>query len=128
MNTIYNKIFELSKNVYSKTIASDIVPIKPSNKNETIKIPYHWFNKKFDGRLISKETINWKNIKKGDVLIHGELSNDKNPSYITLTKVNGKHWEYFENGYYKSTSPEFCHWVVKGQKNCNGKIMRIKYE
>lgn len=126
MNTIYNNILELSKNVYSKTIASDIVPIKPSNENESIKIPYHWLNKKFDGRLISKETINWRKIKKGNVLIHGDLSNDKKPSYITLTCVDDKYWGYFEDGYYKSTSPEYCHWLVKGQKHCNGKLIRIE--
>lgn len=82
----------------------------------------------YDGREISEETINWKDIKVGDVVIQGFSLNNKLCEYITLTFVEGKYWEYFENGYYKSTSPEFCHWVVRGQKHCNGKLKRIIYE
>ena len=82
----------------------------------------------YDGREISEETVNWKDIKVGDVVIQGFSLNHKLCEYITLTFVEGKYWEYFENGYYKSTSPEFCHWVVRGQKHCNGKLKRIIYE
>lgn len=82
----------------------------------------------YDGREISEETVNWKDIKVGDVVIQGFSLNNKLCEYITLTFVEGKYWEYFENGYYKSTSPEFCHWVVRGQKHCNGKLKRIIYE
>ena len=78
----------------------------------------------YDNRIVSDDVINWKEIKKGDVIIHGFLT-DKNIEYITLTHVDGKYWEYFENGYYKSTSPEFCHWLVKGQKHCGGKLISI---
>jgi hypothetical protein len=81
----------------------------------------------YDGREISKEIVNWKDIKVGDVLIQGSLKKG-NGEYITLTTVDGKYWEYFENGYYKSTSPEFCHWVIRGQKHCDGKLKRIVYE
>lgn len=82
----------------------------------------------YDGREISEETVNWKDIKVGDVVIQGFSLNNKLCEYITLTFVEGKYWEYFENGYYKSTSPEFCHWVVREQKHCNGKLKRIIYE
>lgn len=82
----------------------------------------------YDGREILEETVNWKDIKVGDVVIQGFSLNNKLCEYITLTFVEGKYWEYFENGYYKSTSPEFCHWVVRGQKHCNGKLKRIIYE
>ena len=82
----------------------------------------------YDGREISEETVNWKDIKVGDVVIQGFSLNNKLCEYITLTFVEGKYWEYFENGYYKSTSPEFCHWVVRGQTPSNGKLKRIIYE
>ena len=81
----------------------------------------------YDGREISTESVSWKDIKVGDVVIEGFL-NSKLCEYVTLTNVDGKYWEYFDNGYYKSTSPEFCHWVVKGQKHCDGKLKRIIYE
>jgi elongation factor P hydroxylase len=81
----------------------------------------------YDSREITEDTVNWKDIKVGDVVIEGFL-NSELCEYITLTNVDGKYWEYFENGYYKSTSPEFCHWLVKGQKHCDGKLKRIIYE
>lgn len=84
-------------------------------------------NLTYDGREVSNETINWEDVKIGDVVIQGFLSKEK-CEYITLTNIDGKYWEYFENGYYKSTSPEFCHWLIKGQKNCDGKIIHINYK
>ena len=82
-------------------------------------------NTKCDGRTFSLEKIHWSEIKKGDVVVHGNI---ENVSYITLTNVDGKYWEYFENGYYKSTTPEFCHWKVVGQKNCDGILKPIDYD
>ena len=85
-------------------------------------------NTQCDGRTFSIEKVNWKNIKKGDVVVHGFIKND-DVTYITLTNVDGKYWEYFEDGYYKSTTPEFCHWLVIGQKNCSGSLLiPIEYD
>jgi hypothetical protein len=80
----------------------------------------------YDGRKIVSDTIDWKNVQKGDIVLEGI----KNEKYRTLTDVQGTYWEYFDenDGYYHDTSPEFCHWKVVGQKNCNsGKIMKIIY-
>lgn len=85
-------------------------------------------NTKCDGRTFSEDKIDWKKIKKGDVVIHGFIKDD-NVNYITLSNVDGKYWEYFEDGYYKSTTPEFCHWLVVGQKNCGGSaLIHIEYD
>ena len=119
------QLFDISLKVYKQLLASDIVPITPNNENKTIKIPEHWLKKEIDDRIVSNEIINWRKIKKGDVVVHGNVLNDK-INYITLTYVDGKYWEYFEDGYYKSTSPEYCHWLVKGQKHCNGKLIKIE--
>lgn len=75
---------------------------------------------KIDGRVVSKDVICYDKLKSGDVVVHGNTLN-----YITLTNVEGKYFEYFDNGYYKSTSIEFCHWLVCGQKNCDGKFVKI---
>lgn len=126
MKTKLNKqLFDMSLKIYQKLLANDIVPIIPNDENETIKIPEHWFKKEIDGRIISNEIISYRKIKKGDVVIHGSILSDK-INYITLTYVDGKYWEYFEDGYYKSTSPEFCHWLVKGQRHCDGKLIKIE--
>ena len=83
---------------------------------------------KCDGRTLSLEKIHWSKIKAGDVVVHGFIK-ENNVSYITLTNVDGKYWEYYEDGYYKSTTPEFCHWKVVGQKNCGGGILKpIEYD
>lgn len=73
-----------------------------------------------DGRLITDKTISWKNIKSGDIVIEG-----KNLSYRIITKVYGKNWEYFEDGYYKETKPEYCQYKVNGQKNAGGELIKI---
>lgn len=80
----------------------------------------------FDGRVFSEETIDWHSVCCGDVVIEGDVYT---PSmYRTLTQVDGKNWEYFGGGYYCSTSPEFCHWLVRGQKRTDeGKLIRIIY-
>jgi hypothetical protein len=82
--------------------------------------------KYFDGRLISDNKIDWKEIKVGDVVLEGDVVDKK--SYRILTQVDGKYWEYFEDGYYKSTSPEYCHWLIKGQKMSNGELIYINYK
>jgi hypothetical protein len=81
---------------------------------------------KYDEREISNESIRWENIKRGDVVLEG----NKNENYRILTDVQDKHWEYFDtdDGYYHSTSPEYCHWKVEGQKGCKGKIIKIEYK
>ena len=80
----------------------------------------------FDSReLDSLARVDYKTIKPGDVVIEGDLM--ANPSYRTLTQVNGKNWVYFKDGFYHSTSPQYCHWLVKGQKHCEGKLLSIDY-
>ena len=81
-------------------------------------------NNIFDGRRFSNFEISSEYVKAGDIVLEGDGLNFK---YRILTKVDGKHWEYFENGYYFSTSPEYCHWLVKGQKNCSGELIKIIY-
>ena len=77
----------------------------------------------FDGRRFSDFEISSKFIKAGDIVLEGD---GPHFSYRILTSVDGKHWEYFEDGYYHSTSPEYCHWLVKGQKNCsNSELVKI---
>lgn len=83
-----------------------------------------------DGRVLSEDTIDWKEIKAGDVVIEGKLKRIKDIDswYRTLTQVDGKYWEYFDNGYYHATSPENCEWLVSGQKMCDGsKLIKIVY-
>ena len=77
----------------------------------------------FDNRLITDKTIDWKKIRKGDVVLEGI----KNHSYRVLTSVDNEYWEYFDDGYFKSTSPEYCHWLVVGQKNAGGELIQIVY-
>lgn len=74
---------------------------------------------------ISKDTILWGDIRIGDVVIEG----DKNEQYRVLTGVDGKHWEYFDvnTGNYRSTSPEYCHYLVKGQLGCDRELIKIEY-
>ena len=81
-----------------------------------------------DGRYIIDKTIDWKDIKVGDVVIEG--NNIEKPAYRVLTDVDGNYWEYFdyESGYYKSTSPQFCHYLVIGQKKSNGVLKKINYK
>lgn len=79
----------------------------------------------YDGREITDDEVDWKEIKPGDIILEGDI--DKNPSYRVLTYVAGNYFEYFNNGYYCSTKPEYCHYLVKGQKGCGGKLIRIKY-
>lgn len=77
----------------------------------------------FDGRRFSNFEEPREYIKPGDIVLEGDGPNFK---YRTLTSVDGEYWEYFENGYYHSTSPKYCHWLVKGQKNCsNGELVKI---
>lgn len=86
---------------------------------------------KIDGRYISDKTIDWKDIKVGDVVIEGINSNNtEKHGYRVLTDVDGNYWEYFdtESGYYCSTSPEFCHYLIIGQKGANGYIKKINYK
>lgn len=80
----------------------------------------------FDGRKISNETIDWKEIKAGSVVLEGI----RNEQYRVLTTVDGEYWEYLSepDGYFHSTSPEYCHYLVVGQKNGNGKLVKITYK
>lgn len=78
---------------------------------------------RFDGRRFSDFEISSKYIKAGDIVLEG---NGPNFKYRTLTSVDGERWEYFDDGYYHLTSPEYCHWLVKGQKNClNSELVKI---
>jgi len=99
---------------------SDINKIIGNNKSVSSEIG------KYDGREISNESICWKDIKKGNVVLEG----NKNERYRILTDVQDEYWEYFDtdDGYYHSTSPEYCHWKVDGQKGSKGKIIKIEYE
>lgn len=80
----------------------------------------------FDGRKITNETIDWKEIKDGSVVLEGI----RNEQYRILTTVDGEYWEYLSetDGYLHSTSPEYCHYLVVGQKNANGKLIKIIYK
>lgn len=78
-------------------------------------------NAEFDGRIFTEEKIGWSEINVGDIVLEG----DEDYQYRTLTGIKGTYWCYFENGYYHSTSPEYCHWLVRGQKGCDGKLIRI---
>lgn len=85
----------------------------------------------YDGRIVSIDEISWKGIKMGDIVIEGDLApyGEEGPNYRVLTDVTGTDWEYFgQDGYYHSTSPEFCHWLVCGQKGCiGGELKPIKF-
>ena len=86
----------------------------------------------YDGRLVTDEEVNWKDVKVGDVVIEGDLDpyDELGPNYRILTDIDGPgYWEYFDrDGYYHSTSPEYCHWLVCGQKSCaGGELKHIKY-
>lgn len=77
----------------------------------------------FDGRRFSDFEISSKFIKAGDIVLEGSGPDFR---YRTLTSVYGERWEYFDDGYYHLTSPEYCHWLVKGQKNClNSELIKI---
>lgn len=80
----------------------------------------------FDGRKITNETIDWKEIKAGSVVLEGI----RNEQYRVLTTVDSEYWEYFSetDGYFHSTSPEYCHYLVVGQKNASGKLVKITYK
>lgn len=79
----------------------------------------------FDGRKITNETIDWREIKAGSVVLEGI----RNEQYRILTTVDGEYWEYLSetDGYLHSTSPEYCHYLVVGQKNARGKLVKIIY-
>jgi len=86
---------------------------------------YIFKNMIYDGRkALSAPFIDWKLIKVGDVVMEG----DDEPKYITLTQVDGKYWEYFENGFYHGTSPEYCHWLVRGNGGNKSYLMPIHYD
>ena len=80
----------------------------------------------FDGRKITNETIDWREIKAGSVVLEGI----RNEQYRILTTVDGEYWEYLgeTDGYLHSTSPEYCHYLVVGQKNAGGKLVKIIYK
>lgn len=78
----------------------------------------------FDKRLFCEDIqINWKDIKKGDVVLQGS----EDYKYRVLTDVSGTYWEYFDinDGYYHGLSPDYCHWLVIGQKCVGGKLIKI---
>ena len=74
---------------------------------------------------ICQETINWRYIKPGDVVLEGS----RNPKYRTLTNVDETYWEYLDpnDGFYHSTSPEYCHYLVKGQKFAERTLIKIEF-
>ena len=76
-----------------------------------------------DGPIISQETINWRDIKPGDVVLEGCRK------YRTLTNVDETYWEYLDpnDGFYHSTSPEYCHYLVKAQKSAGRKLIKIEF-
>ena len=93
------------------------------------KYGFKVYNNKFrymEKFVIGSEEIDWKEIKPGDVVVEGYLNLD--PKYRTITSVDGKHWEYFEDEHYHSTSPEYCHFILKGQPGAGGKLVKIGYE
>ena len=47
----------------------------------------------FDNRLITDKTIDWKKIRKCDVVLEGI----KNHSYRVLTSVDNEYLEYFDD-------------------------------
>ena len=73
---------------------------------------------------ICKETINWRDIKPGDVVLEGS----RDTKYRTLTNVDETYWEYLDpnDGFYHSTSPEYCHYLVKGQKSAGRTLIKIE--
>lgn len=99
-------------------------------RNEHVKMKFFekWKGQEFDGRKFTDETIPWQEIRIGDVVLEGFTEELTKDSYKTLTDVQGKHWEYLSNGHYHATSPEFCHWLVVGQSDCDGKLVYIEYE
>lgn len=74
---------------------------------------------------ICQETINWRDIKPGDVVLEGS----RNTKYRTLTNIDGTYWEYLDpnDGFYHSTSPEYCHYLVKCQKSAGRKLIKIEF-
>ena len=74
---------------------------------------------------ICQETINWCDIKPGDVVLEG----NRDTKYRTLTNVDGTYWEYLDpnDGFYHSTSPEYCHYLVKCQKSAGRKLIKIEF-
>lgn len=105
----------------------DPEPERQRHKDDKYAWQDTWIQlREFDGRPVSLDEVDWKDIKAGDVVIEGNhLSLGW---YRVLTQVDGKHWEYFEDGCYHSTSPEFCHWKVEGQKSSNGRLVEIRYK
>lgn len=75
--------------------------------------------------LICQETINWCDIKPGDVVLEG----NRDTKYRTLTNVDGTYWEYLDpnDGFYHNTSPEYCHYLVKDQKSAGRKLIKIEF-
>lgn len=80
----------------------------------------------FDERRFSDDIIDWRCIKDGDIVLEGDFDYH----YRVLTFVDGKYWEYFSenDGYYHSTSPEYCHWKIEGQKGGrDARLIKIDY-
>ena len=77
-------------------------------------------------KILYNETIDWHDIKPGDVVLEGI----RDLEYRVLTDVDGTYWEYLDpnDGYYHSTSPEYCHYLVKGQKSAGRNIIKIEYK
>lgn len=78
--------------------------------------------KNLDKLIFTNKEVFWRYIKPGDVVLEGDEPNFK---YRTITAVDLKYCEYFEDGYYHSTSPEYCHWLVVGQPGCDGELVKI---
>ena len=80
---------------------------------------------KLDGREIINKEISWKEIKVGDVVLEGNV--EQMIKYCVLTRVINNYWEYFNinDGYLHSTSPEYCYYLVLGQKNAGGTLIKI---
>ena len=134
--TEYEVVGVLPEDTYAckDKYTGDIVELKSEDpeiererhKNDKDAWQLEWLQlSEFDGRPVSLDEVDWKDIKVGDVVIEG--NNLSLGWYRVLTQVDGKHWEFFEDGCYHSTSPEFCHWKVEGQKSSNGRLVEIRY-
>lgn len=121
----------IDKDLYDLNVVNDYPSLEEFQKSVSQMIfdllrerqrGYIFKNMTFDGRkAISEPPVDWRLIKPGDVVMEGI----RNPQYRTITATYGDNLEYFDYGdkCYHETSAEYCHWLVRGQKNCRGGLL-----
>ena len=121
----------IDKDLYDLNVVNDYPSLEEFQKGVSQMIfellrkrhrGYIFKNMIFDGRqVVSIPSVDWRLIKPGDVVLEGIY----NPQYRIITGVHDNKWEYFdqEDKHYSGTSPEYCHWLVRGQSGCRGGLL-----